>query len=1175
MRLSRLDLKRYGRFTDAVIDFPAGTHDFHLVFGPNEAGKSTTLSAISDLLYGISHNSPYNFLHSYGDMRIGAVLENPTSSIEFFRRKGKKETLLSGDGTAHPLGDGALSPFLGGYDRVFFERMFSLDYPRLNEGGRELLEARDDAGQILFSAGTGIAGLRKHLDSIEAKLDGLWGARRSSKRKYSQLEERLKDNERILREHSLSGSKWLSLKEEVSRIRDECDRVDRQILEKTLSLRKMERVRRVFRDLVRFDQIESEIASIGQLPFLPGNAREKLESAQEKITGARIQGETLKERLEHSISDRKKILPDEKILSRANEIARLHEVRIHVQKALEDLPKRQSELLSMVGELRSLARELSWETLEADLLLSMIPPRSRSVAVSKRLSERVELLSFLSAAERALMEARAAQDGLQKRQLGMMPPVDLTGLESALSAYRNASHLLSPLESFRKERSEHDSEIRLRLASLVPSVRSLEDLLSIHPPGMGRIHEFQDRFKDWELMERDRSRKVEAARQEIGSLSASRDGIFQRERLVTKDILESLREKRNQAWEVVKYIHVHGAPPPGSGTAENPGKKDPVSSFEELQREVDVVSDRRFDNAHFEASVRVIAQKLDEQQGLLDELLAQDQLALGVREGLFREWKDLWEGAPFFPDSPEVMLKWAMDREALLELSSRRELCEEKIRMVSGEISSLRSRFERELLSLEEKRNLTGEESLEFLVEMSEKRLRELSEGASLWKLLNQQVQKGEEEVNRRQLELDLAIRRFREWESRWENAVREIGIVSSRDPEAVSQFLEIIDRMRVLEEPVRDLTHRVRSIQKDADDFHGMVRSLVPLVAPDLSGETPDDSMRIIEKRLEQSQMAVELCQQKDQDILSIEKSIRHYRELDREGSETIRTLLEAANVPDGSSLAEVILKKERMLALEAEKELLSAALFKNGDGYSFPDLRRECEEIPDPALLAELVEEGTGEMESLRSHYKVLLEERTRLNNAFSSLGGDLLAVEAASDRQRILSEMREVAEQVVYLKGSSILLRWSIDRYRKEHQGPLLSRASVLFSRLTLGSLESLVIDYDDEDRMWILGFRPDGPPVGVSQMSTGTADQLFLALRLAAVHEFLDHSIPMPFIADDLLINLDDGRAKAALEVLWELSAKTQVIFLTHHQHLVELGRETLGERVPVSVLSSSH
>jgi len=1175
MRISRLDLKRYGRFTDGVMDFPAGNHDFHLIFGPNEAGKSTTLSAISDLLYGISHNSPYNFLHSYGEMRIGAVLENGTSSIEFFRRKGKKETLLSGDGTAHPLGDGALSSFLGGYDRVFFERMFSLDYPRLNAGGRELLEARDDAGQILFAAGTGIAGLRKRLDIIEDKLDGLWGPRRSSKRKYSQLEERLKDNERILREHSLSGSKWLALKEEVSKIQDECDRVERQILEKTLSLRKIERVRRVFRDVVRFDQIESEIASIGQLPFLPGNAREKLESAQEKITGARIQGETLKERLEHSISERKKILPDEKILSRSTEISRLHEVRIHVQKALEDLPKRQSELLSMIVELRSLARELSWEALEPDLLLSMIPPRSRSVAVSKRLSERGGLLSFLSAAERALMEARVAQEALQKRQQGTMVPADLTGLESALSAYRSASHLLSPLESVQKERSGHDSEIRLRLSSMVPPVRSLEDLLSISPPGMGRIHEFRERFKDWELMERDRARRMESARQEIGSLSASRDGICQRERLVTKEILENLREKRNQAWEVVKSIHVHGLLPSESGTGENPGKNDPVASFEELQREVDIASDRRFDNAHFEASVRVIAQKLDEQQGLHDELLSQDRLALAVREGLFREWKDLWAGAPFLPDSPEVMLKWALDREALLELSSRRDLCEEKIGMISVEISSLRTRFERELSALEEKRNRTGEESLESLVEMAERRLRELSDGAALRNLLNQQLQKGEEEVNRRQMELDLAIKKFREWESSWESAVREIGIVSSRDPESVSHFLEIIDRMRVLEEPVRDLTHRVRSIQKDAADFHGMVRSLVPLVAPDLSGETPDDVMRMIEKRLEQSQMALELCQQKDQDILSIEKSIRHYRELDREGSETIRTLLEAANVQDGTSLAEVILRKERMLALEAEKEAIFSDLSRNGDGYSLPDLRRECGEIPDPALLAELVEEGTGEIESLRSSYKELLEGRTRLNNEFSSLGGDLLAVEAASDRQRILSEMREVAEQVVYLKGSSILLRWSIDRYRKDNQGPLLSRASLLFSRLTLGSFESLGIDYDDEDRIGILGFRPDGPPVGVSGMSTGTADQLFLALRLAAVHEFLGHSIPMPFIADDLLINLDDGRAKAALEVLWELSAKTQVIFLTHHQHLVELGRETLGERVPVSVLSSSH
>ncbi len=1176
MRFSRLDLKKYGRFTDATIDFSAGSHDFHIVFGPNEAGKSTTLSAISDLLFGIPHNSPYNFLHTYGEMRIGAVLENAGESIAFFRRKGKKETLLSADGTPHPSGDSALSPFLGGYDRMFFERMFSLDYPGLNAGGREILDSRDDAGQILFAAGTGIPGLRKCLDMFENKLDGLWGPRRSSRRKYSQLEERLKENDRKLREHSLSGSRWLELREDISRVQDECDRVDRQILEKTLSLRKIERVRRVFRDVTRLDQVETEMSSIGPLPFLPGNAREKLESAQEKITGARIQTETLKERLEYSLSERKKIVLDEKILTRASEIARLHEVRIHVQKAREDLPKRQAELLSLIQDLRTLFRELSWEPMEeVELLLSRIPSRARSLAVSKRLSERGGLFSLLSGAEKSLLETKGALESLQKKHLNNSHPADGSRLELALSAFRNASDPISSLGSLREELSGHDSEIRFRLASLSPCVSSLENLVSIKVPGVGRITGFRDRLAEWEAGERERVRLIQAARQEMGSLSATLDGIFQRERLVTKEILENLREKRNRVWEVVRDTYVLHVPPSGSGVEEIRGKSDPVAFFEELQREADIASDRRFDKAEVEARVGVIAQKLDEQKGLLEELLSQNELAFAAREDLLREWGELWGEVPFELESPEIMMKWLLDRELILTLSSTRDLCEERIGTISREVSNLRALFSRELLRLEGKQPLTGEEPLEFLVEMAGRYLRELSDETALWKLENQQILKLEEEVNRRQRDFDAAMKGFQDWESSWERALAEIGIGFPQSPEVVSHLLEAIDRMRVLEEPIRDLSHRVESIENDAGHFHEMVRSLVPLVAPDLLAESPEDSMRIMEKRLEQSQRAIELCGQKDQDILSVEESIRHYREVDREGSETIRLLLEDANVQDAPSLSEVIGKQERFLALEAEKETINASLLKNGDGYSIADLRRECGEVPDPALLGDLVESGTLEIGALRSSYEVLVEERTRLRNVFSSLGGDLLAVEAASDRQRVLSEMRETAEQAVYLKGASILLRWSIDRYRKDNQGPLLSRASLLFSRLTLGSFESLGIDYDDQDRIGILAFRADGPPVSVSQMSTGTADQLFLALRLAAVHEFLGHSMTMPFIADDLLINLDDGRAKAALEVLWELSAKTQVIFLTHHQHLVELGRDALGKEFPVSLLSQSH
>lgn len=73
MRINRLDLARYGKFTDGVLDFgsrPVGSPDLHVIYGPNEAGKSTTFDAIVDLIFGIGGTSKYGFLHPYPTMRI-------------------------------------------------------------------------------------------------------------------------------------------------------------------------------------------------------------------------------------------------------------------------------------------------------------------------------------------------------------------------------------------------------------------------------------------------------------------------------------------------------------------------------------------------------------------------------------------------------------------------------------------------------------------------------------------------------------------------------------------------------------------------------------------------------------------------------------------------------------------------------------------------------------------------------------------------------------------------------------------------------------------------------------------------------------------------------------------------------------------------------------------------
>ena len=82
-----------------------------------------------------------------------------------------------------------------------------------------------------------------------------------------------------------------------------------------------------------------------------------------------------------------------------------------------------------------------------------------------------------------------------------------------------------------------------------------------------------------------------------------------------------------------------------------------------------------------------------------------------------------------------------------------------------------------------------------------------------------------------------------------------------------------------------------------------------------------------------------------------------------------------------------------------------------------------------------------------------------------------------------------------------------------------------------------------------------------------MSNGSHDQLYLALRLASLESWLQAHEPIPFVVDDILLNFDDARVPGRSAALAELSRHTQVLFFTHHRHLVELA----AAHLPADVL----
>ena len=203
---------------------------------------------------------------------------------------------------------------------------------------------------------------------------------------------------------------------------------------------------------------------------------------------------------------------------------------------------------------------------------------------------------------------------------------------------------------------------------------------------------------------------------------------------------------------------------------------------------------------------------------------------------------------------------------------------------------------------------------------------------------------------------------------------------------------------------------------------------------------------------------------------------------------------------------------------------------------------------------------------MIELQGQLAAAAEARSMAREAFQAVGGDDAAAQAAAVRQEALAEIGEVAERYVRVRASALLLQWAIDRYRREKRGPLLKRAGELFATLTGNSFTDLRVDYDAQDRAQLTGLRADGKIVPVSGMSTGSADQLYLALRVASIEDYLERADALPFVADNLFINFDDDRAAAGFKVLAQLAEKTQVLFFTHHQHLVDIAHEALGASI---------
>jgi uncharacterized protein YhaN len=1150
MRITRLDLLSYGKFTDKSVSLPRLEQDFHLIAGPNEAGKSTLRNAIQDLLFGIEIRSRYNFLHPYSEMRFGALIEEGSNQLDFIRSKAKTKTLQAVDGA--PLPDDALTPFLGQIDRTFFDQMFGLNHERLVHGGEEMLSASNDIGQILFQAAAGIASLGEIRDKLEAEADKLWAKRKSGEREYYIASAELELAEAALKLATVRTRDWQEACSTLDQISDELKlaRTSYQALEQERI--QMERVRRVAPVLNQLVKFEGELTDIGVVVSLPSTAALQLAASEREILIA-SQSQAFFERQLSELKDKiSAITPDERLLARAVDIEALAAWREQLRNHDSDIGKCEEEARVLLLAINDYARQLGWdEENEASLRLPATLVRS----AIDHLIRRYEGLSQTLTSTTDVYRSRQAEINVMSAEIATLPVTDIpAALIDALATARALGDVAAQERRFEAQTGRMTRE--LASISLESGVwyRGVDQLKTQLLPTQDEINALIKKRSD---LESSIAMIVERLSDTTSQIAALQLEISQYRNIhhpVTLADVQLLRKSRDSTWLAIKAGNVQLA--------------QAASEYEIAVLESDSLSDKRHDKAQQTSELQSRIDQLQRLQMQLTELDARFKQSTQALRNLDNAW-EIRASALALNGMPLLQINvWRSVRERVL--NAHRALVEAQSTQAEFALGVIRAKtaLTQALSSMTSERlPLSAQVLLADEVVNTATRVRERHNALV--------AQKGRAEaalpdLNSRVVQAQAAMN---DWRTELQKNLAIAHLPVDANIGAIGEALDLFERMYQNFQKIREIqVDRINTMSQELKNFTQTAHALALEVAPDIATQpAPHIALTLVARLKQASTAAADLKRLKlEQEKLSDQTKGAVSQIANAKA--VLAPLFHLSNTLDNGALQIAINNSDRCRMLKAEIDQLSIQLLQTGDGLARELLESELA-LSDISKIATRLLEIKLICDELVSVQNRLSGEENSAKIELGKIAGQDEAARAESLRQEALARMANAVERYIKVYTAARLLSWSIEKFRENRQGPMLARASVIFCGLTQGMFERLVVDYECEP-LKLSGQRTTGEYIAIEGMSEGTRDQLYLALRLAALELHLLKTIPLPFIADDLFINYDDGRAKAGFEALATLSGMTQVIFLTHHEHLISVAQSVFGARLNVINLFST-
>ena len=1166
MRILQMKLLAFGPFTDSVLELGDGKEGLHIIYGPNEAGKSSALRALRQMLYGITERSSDDFIHPYAKLRIGAILRRSDGTLlEFIRRKGRVNTLRGPDDEML-VDESQLHAFLGGVDGDLFATMFGIDHADLVRGGEEIIQGGGNIGQVLFAAGSGISNLRKVQEELQAEADELFKPS-ASKPRINEAVANLRKHQKAMREAQLPGQEWATHDQALREALKRKQSVDQDLEQKQREYHRLERIKDALPAIVRRKELLNDLKAYADAVLLPVDFPDRRRDLLTRLKIAENDETQAIQSLQEISKSLEELDVPEPLLEHAGLIGELYQDLGSHRKAMKDRSRLSTQQNILTADAKAILQELRGD-LTLDHAEELRLGKAESIRIQELSSAHERLKAQSESAQKEIRKLSSKIARLKKRLADLEDPPDTAKLKKAIERAQQQGRLEANYETELEDiqRTEHAANLDLRKQTFWSG--TFEQIEKLPVPPLETIDAFEDRFDAGKA-------EVEKCRSSIDETERTLlelDGKIEQFRLEhevpTERELHEARHRREDGWQLVRRALKGENETSKCGldfVASFPPAGDLVEAYELSVRQADEVADRLRREADRVAKKATLL--ADRETGKNQRIRFKDQLKTAEAElgKIENDWSALWGPIGILPKSPREMRAWKQDQAVLADQVSR-------IRERKEKADGLRSRIETHRVELSSCLEALGEspaeedETLIHLIERGQQVVDRLDKIRSDRKEQLRELEQRTEEIREAESLAENTEQELSQWRSEWAVAIQPLGLDSNASPAQANAVMQDIKTLLDKLKEAKGYGRRLHDIDKDADDFFKKVKSLAGRVAPDLLELPIEQTVGELNARVTRGQTSKTQREGLEKRLQKEEGNLRKAKSQVAGIRVQLDSMCEEAGCKNFEELAVAEGRSTRRRDIEGKLDQLEAQLRKLSAGATLDEFVQDAQTV-DPDSIDPVLARLSAEIKALGREKSELDQTIGSERNELKKMDGSARAVDLAEETQGLLARLETDVEQYVRFRLASTVLNQAIERYREKNQGPILERSKEIFALMTLGSFEGLRVEFNDKGDSVLVGARAGGKEiVGVEGMSDGTTDQLYLAIRLASLEAYMERNEAMPFIVDDILIKFDDERAAAALQVLAELSRRTQVIFFTHHMRLVELAEAHVNKEV---------